>query len=691
LNMKIFNRTILTKMSLGKKFALPTAVLVVVGLGASVLVSYGSSRTAIEEACTGQITQIASSTAQLIVTWVEDRKLNIMSWSEQDVFKTAVQEGFMGKAARKSADAQFAKFRADYPYLEQIALADARGDIVAASDMGLIKEMNVADRKYFQGALEGKVVLSDVEKSEISDKPVFFISVPVKEKDEIGGVLFGAVDMAYFDKAFIEPVEVGKSGYAYLYKEDGFVITHPDKSNVLKLNMKDFDFGREMMAKGDGTIVYTFQGVEKIVAYRKLKELGWTVCIGAVTSELLAPVKRVGYVNLVIALAVTAFLAVAVLGMSRLFVLGPISRVASGLRGIAEGEGDLTTRLEVRSKDEVGELARWFNTFMERLQRMIKDIAASAGTLNTSSSDLSALSGEMASSADAMTSQSDTVAGATEEMSSNINAMATATEEMSVNVESISSTSEQMSQNVSAVASSVEQMSMTLNDVAQSAREGSEIAGRAMEMSASATQTMNILGKAAKDIGEVTALIKRIAEQTNLLALNATIEAASAGDAGKGFAVVANEIKELANQSARAAEDIAKRIGGTQAETEEAVKVIAGISDIINKMNTSSKEITTSVQQQEVSSNEISGNVQQTSKGINDIASSIAEVAKGANDIARSAAEAAKGLVEVSSNIQGVSEAASDSSTRAQQVSHSASELAKVAEELQKLVDRFRV
>jgi methyl-accepting chemotaxis protein len=469
------------------------------------------------------------------------------------------------------------------------------------------------------------------------------------------------------------------------------VIAHPDKSNVLQLNMRDLDFGQEMMAKESGTIVYTFKGVEKIVSYMKMKGLGWTVGIGAVTSELLSPVRRVGYVNLIIALTVTAFLAAAVLGMLRLLVLRPISRVASGLRDIAQGEGDLTTRLEVRSNDEVGELAKWFNTFMETLQGMVKDVTSNASALSTSSSGLLALSDQMAASADKMTHQSNAVAGATEEMSTNINAMATATEEMSANVQSISSTAEQMSQNVNAVASSVEQMSMTLNEVAANAKEGSEIAEKALSMSQSATDTMDYLGKAAKDIGEVTALIKRIAEQTNLLALNATIEAASAGDAGKGFAVVANEIKELANQSAQAAEDIATRIAGVQTNTEEAVKVIGDISAVIHNMNESSVVITKSVEQQQLSANEISGNTHQTSTGITNIASSIAEVAKGANDMAKSAAEAAKGVGEVSSNIQGVSKAAEESNTRAKEANTSAKGLAKVAGELQKLVARFKV
>jgi len=406
--------------------------------------------------------------------------------------------------------------------------------------------------------------------------------------------------------------------------------------------------------------------------------------------DVMSDVQKIAWTS--VSIAAVGTVAVVLIGLFiSLNITRPVSQAVAGLKDIAEGEGDLATRLEVGSKDEVGELARWFNTFVENLQGIVKDMAANAQVLNTSSSDLNALSAQMASSAEEMTLQSDGVAGAAEEMSANINTIATATEQMRANVQNVSSTAEEMSQNVDAVASSIEEMSMTLNDVAGSAREGSDIAGKATEMSNAALETMNVLGRAAKDIGEVTELIKRIAEQTNLLALNATIEAASAGDAGKGFAVVANEIKELANQSAQAAEDIARRIDGVQTNTEEAVKVIADISGVIGSINESSMVITNSVEQQKVSANEISGNVQQTSTGINNIASSIAEVAKGANDMAKGAAEAAKGVTEVSSNIQEVSRAAGDSNTGAQQVSKASKELANVATVLQNLVNRFKV
>jgi methyl-accepting chemotaxis protein len=371
-------------------------------------------------------------------------------------------------------------------------------------------------------------------------------------------------------------------------------------------------------------------------------------------------------------------------------IIRPLKKAVNMLQDIAEGEGNLTVRLEGASGDEIGELAKWFNIFIEKLQSMVSEIAVYAGKLNTSSADLSSLSTQMVSSAEQVSSQSSSVAGATEEMSANINAIASAAEEMSMNVQSISSSAEQMSQNVDSVAAAIEENSMELADVARFARDGSDIAEMANKKSVSAMKSIELLGKVAQDIGDVTSVIKRIAKQTNLLALNATIEAASAGDAGKGFAVVANEIKELADQSAKAAQDIALRIKGVQTNTEEVVKVIDEIANIIDHINESSALIAKSVEQQKSTANEISGNVHQAGTGTNNIAIAIAEVATGSNSMASSAAEAAKGVTEVSSRIQDVNKAAGESNNGAQKVNLAAAELTSIAGEIQKMVARFK-
>ncbi|MDF1592744.1 MAG: methyl-accepting chemotaxis protein [Desulfobacterales bacterium] len=370
-------------------------------------------------------------------------------------------------------------------------------------------------------------------------------------------------------------------------------------------------------------------------------------------------------------------------------VAQPVLSVVTLANAIASG--DLTQRLNMDREDEIGHMATALDNSCKNLSGMIARIKGNADMLASAAEEMSTVSAQMASSAEEMSAQSGTVAGATEQMSANINSMASAAEEMSVNIQSVSSTAEEMSQNMDAVASAIEEMSVSIKDVAANAQAGSNTAAKAAAMTTSATETMADLSTAAREIDKVTSLIKRIADQTNLLALNATIEAASAGDAGKGFAVVANEIKELARQSAQAAEDIAKRIEGVQVNSKQAAKAIGKIADIITQVNESSLVITKSVEQQTITANEISGNVQQASSGVNNIASAIAEIARGANDVSQSTAEAAKGVTEVSANTQGVSQAANDSNSGAQQVSASAGELAKMAVEIQSMVDRFKI
>ena len=367
----------------------------------------------------------------------------------------------------------------------------------------------------------------------------------------------------------------------------------------------------------------------------------------------------------------------------------PIGIVVEAIRKIAGG--DYTTKVDIDSGDELGVLADTFNDMVKDLRTDLLYIKVNAQTVSTASEELSTVSTQMASGAEEIVTQITSVSGATEEMSGNINMMAAAAEEMSVNAITVSSASEQLSSNMNTVASAVEEMTASINYVARNSKEASTVANHATEMSAKATSTMDTLGTAASEIGNVTEVIKRIAEQTNLLALNATIEAASAGDAGKGFAVVANEIKELANQSAQAAEDIAHKIGGIQTNTTDAVKIIGDVTGIINSINESVSVITSAVSEQTNAANGISANVSEASSGVGDIASSISEVATGSNDVAKNASDAASGTNSVSSNISGVNEAIAESSKNAHQVNVSAEDLAKVSGELQLVVSRFKL
>ncbi len=367
----------------------------------------------------------------------------------------------------------------------------------------------------------------------------------------------------------------------------------------------------------------------------------------------------------------------------------PLKNIVEVLK---QGEdGDMRARSNLDQGDEMGVVARSVNHFFEKIQGILKSLHENSDTLAGASEELSVVSKELASGAEEMVNQSFTVASTTEQMAVNINAMASGAEEASVNANDVASAAEQMSTNMNTIAAAVEEMSASISQIASNTSEVRHIAEDATSKASDATNVMNTLGLAAKEIGQVTDVIKKIADKTNLLALNATIEAASAGEAGKGFAVVAGEIKELANQSATSADDIARRIEGIQSGTGDAIKVIHGVSDIIQKINMSVEQIAGHVDQQTKASNEIASNVAEANTGAKRVASAIGEVAKGAHDVSRNAGEAAMGATHVSSNVTGMSQAAKDSSHGASQVSQAAGDLSRVAGDLKHTVDLFKV
>jgi methyl-accepting chemotaxis protein len=367
----------------------------------------------------------------------------------------------------------------------------------------------------------------------------------------------------------------------------------------------------------------------------------------------------------------------------------PLGKVVNALK---KGEdGDMRARAEVKQKDEIGMVANSVDHFFEKIQGILKNLLINSNTLAGASEELSSVSKQLASGAEETVSQSSTVASTTEEMAVNINAMASGAEQASTNAGEVASAAEQMSANMNTIASAIEEMSTSINQIAGNTGEVRRVATEATDKASEATGVMNKLGMAAKEIGQVTDVIKKIADKTNLLALNATIEAASAGEAGKGFAVVAGEIKELANQSAKSADDIARRIEGIQTGTADAIIVIRDVSSIIGKINQSVESIAGHVDQQTKASIEIANNVSQANMGAKRVAGAIGEVAKGATDVSRNAGEAAKGATDVSSNVLGMSQAAKESAQGATQVNQSANDLAKIASDMKQTVGLFKV
>ena len=344
-------------------------------------------------------------------------------------------------------------------------------------------------------------------------------------------------------------------------------------------------------------------------------------------------------------------------------ITGPLAETNRMLGDIARGEGDLTKRIAVKSQDEIGELATGFNTFMEKLQNIMRSVASNTTTLSGSSAQLTDVATTIAATAEEMSVQASLVSQSAQHSSDTINTVAGATDGMS--------------DSVASVAAAIEEMSASLAEVTMYCQKESAVAVEANTHAGSTTELMGKLAISAQDIGKVVDVIKTIAGQTNLLALNATIEAASAGAAGKGFAVVAAEVKTLARKTAAATEEITVQIEGMQSSTSAAVKAIAAITKIIQEINEISGTIVSAVEQQSATINEIAKNVSGT------------RVA--ATDIARNVGESARGLTEVSSNISGLSAGATDTASGINTVKESAQSLSRLAAGLAEIVGQFKV
>jgi methyl-accepting chemotaxis protein len=315
-----------------------------------------------------------------------------------------------------------------------------------------------------------------------------------------------------------------------------------------------------------------------------------------------------------------------------------LSRLTQMIHNIAEGEGDVTKRLEIAGgigNDELGEVSRLFNLFMDKLQEILRGIAAHSHKLTTASQKLLESSQQITSNSGETAVQSQSVSRATQQVSQNLESLSTGAGEMTVTVQSI----------------------------AANAHEAARVAGSAVSAAEAANATIAKLGRSGAEIGVVVKVITSIAQQTNLLALNATIEAARAGDAGKGFAVVANEVKELAKQTAKATEDISHKITTIQADTKGAVAAIETVSGVIHQINNISATIAAAVEEQSATTQEMT----------------------------RNSSEAAIGAGEISVSIGGVAQAAEGTSARAQESQRAAQELAESASELSRLMRQFKI